>query len=315
MSFTAEVKDELSRVEGECGDCDYAKFSALMRICGTLSFQGGGAVSVRIATETGAVARTVLKLAHGLFDLRTQLTVRRSVLHKTRNYLIEMADAERLPDALDELGILVPGFGIARGVPWQILERECCQRAFLRGAFMASGFIADPRGDFQMEFVVSDEAYANDLIRLVERFDVSPKLSHRRGSYVVYLRSYGAMKRLLMAMGAYQSARAIDRVRSMKRERSKMIRANNADYANVIRAANAGADQRELIANVEREVGVKTLPKALQEFCYLRLRYPEESLAQLGEHCDPKVSKSGMYHRLLRLQAVLEEARQKGDAT
>ena len=90
MSFTAEVKDELSRVEGACELCEVAELSALVRVCGTLTFHGSGRYSIRIATETGAVARTVIKLTHKIFNLETTLTVRRSVLHKTRNYLIEI---------------------------------------------------------------------------------------------------------------------------------------------------------------------------------------------------------------------------------
>jgi len=109
MSFTAEVKDELSRVEAPVAAAELAQLSALIRVCGTLSFRGSGRYSIRIATETGAVARTVIKLTHKIFDLDTSLTVRRSVLHKTRNYLIEMPEQEGLAADLVRLGILVPG--------------------------------------------------------------------------------------------------------------------------------------------------------------------------------------------------------------
>ena len=108
-TFTAQVKDELSRVEGECPQCKYAQLSAIVRICGTLSFRGSGHYSVHISTETGAVARTMIKLTHELFDLDTSLTVRQSVLHKTRNYLIEIGEQEQLEEDLMQLGILVPG--------------------------------------------------------------------------------------------------------------------------------------------------------------------------------------------------------------
>ena len=73
MSFTAQVKDELSRVEGT-PSAELAQLSALIRVCGTLSFRGAGRYSIRIATETGAVARTIIKLTHKLFDLETPLT-------------------------------------------------------------------------------------------------------------------------------------------------------------------------------------------------------------------------------------------------
>ena len=85
MSFTVQVKDELSRVEGSCAECAYAELSAIVRVCGMLSFRGAGRYTIRVSTETGAVARTMIKLTHELFDLETPLTVRHSNLHKTRN--------------------------------------------------------------------------------------------------------------------------------------------------------------------------------------------------------------------------------------
>ena len=100
MSFTAEVKDELARVDGPTRAAQQAQLSAIVRVCGTLSFRGPGRYSIKIATETGAVARTAIKLTHKLFDLETSLTVRRSVLHKTRNYLIEIPEQPELEDAL-----------------------------------------------------------------------------------------------------------------------------------------------------------------------------------------------------------------------
>ena len=137
-SFTAEVKDELSRVEGRCPTCERAQLSALLRVCGTLSFKGTGRYALRITTETGAVARTIIKLVHDIFDLNTSLTIRRSVLHKTRNYLIELAEQDGLEEALVELGILVPGQGLAAGIPRALLQKRCCREAFVRGAFMAT---------------------------------------------------------------------------------------------------------------------------------------------------------------------------------
>ena len=92
MSFSAEVKDELSRVGAECELCEFAQLSALVRVCGTLSFKGPGRYGLRITTETGAVASTIIKLTRRLFDLENRLTARRSILHKKRNYLIEVPD-------------------------------------------------------------------------------------------------------------------------------------------------------------------------------------------------------------------------------
>ena len=182
MSFTAQVKDELARVDGPTPAAELAQLSALIRVCGTLSFRGSGRYSIRIATETGAVARTIIKLTHKLFDLETPLTVRRSVLHKTRNYLIEMPEQDELAEDLVTLGILVPGRGLATGVPASLLGTPAARAAFVRGAFMAGGFIADPRGDFHLEIAVTGEDFARGLVAIVGSFGVSARLNRRRGA-------------------------------------------------------------------------------------------------------------------------------------
>lgn len=308
MSFTAEVKDELSRVEGETPTCDLAELSALMRICGTLSFSGNGRYAIRVATETGAVARTVIKLTHKLLDLETNLTVRRSVLHKTRNYLIEIPEQDRLADDLARMGILVPGQGLAPGVPRALLATPACRRAFVRGAFMAGGFIADPRGDFHLEIAVTGEDFAQGLAQVMASLGVTARLNHRRGSFALYLKSFDDVRRLLVAMGARRTAAVVERVRDIKGEKNDVNRRVNAEIANIKRTTGAAAEQRQLVANVERSIGVRSLPPALREFCILRLQYPEESLAELGQRCQPPVSKSAMYHRLVRLRSLLADA-------
>ena len=78
----------------------------------------------------------------------------------------------------------------------------------------------------------------------------------------------------------------------------------NAEVANGARSSSAAADQRELIEELDGRVGLRSLPKALREFCELRLRHPELSLAELGDLAVPPSSKSAMGHRLRRLQEI-----------
>jgi DNA-binding protein WhiA len=307
MSFTAQVKDELSRIEGTCGECAYAQLSAITRVCGTLSFRGTGRYSIRVATETGAVARTMIKLTHELFDLETPLTVRHSNLHKTRNYLIEIPEQDELERDLVRLGILVPGQGLAPGVPEKLVARDCCKRAFVRGAFMAGGFIADPRGDFHLEIAVSGEGLAQGIVALFSELGISARLNRRRGAYAIYIKSFDDIVRLLRAMGARRSALAVENVRRVKSLKNEVNRRVNAELANQARSTGAAADQMQLIAQAERLIGLRALPPALREFCLLRRANPDVSLATLGERCAPPASKSAMYHRVLRLQHLVEE--------
>lgn len=305
MSFTAEVKDELSRVRRADMPAALAELSALMRVCGTFSFHGPGRYSLRVATETGSVARTVLGLIHKNLDLQTALTVRRSVQRKSNNYLIEVPDQPGLASTLVDLGILAPSGGLVLGVPEVLVgEREqAC--AFVRGAFMGGGFIADPRGDLHMEVAVSTQELALGVQDLMRGMGVPARINHRRGTHAVYLKSFDGVRQVLWEMGACESARATDAMRRIKSVKNEVNRKVNAELANGRRSSRSGAEQLHLIGRVAEAVGIANLPPALREFCELRVRHPEMSLADLGKLCDPPASKSAMYHRVLRLQELV----------
>ena len=307
MSFTAEVKDELARVSGAGRASEAAELSALVRVCGTLSFHGSGSYAVRVTTETGAVARTVISLSHQVFDLDTQLTVRRSVLHKTRNYLIEVPEQEGLERALVAMRILVPGKGLVTGIPPELVATEQDRSAFLRGAFMAGGFIADPRGDFHLEMAVTSEALAQGLVALCHDVGVSARLNRRRGAFAIYIKSFDDIERLLLVMGASKTAKAVRAVRQVKSVKNDVNRSVNAEMANARRASGAAAEQRALIDRVEAGPGLDSLPATVRQFCELRREHPDLSLTDLGRVAYPPLSKSAVYHRLLRLQKAAED--------
>ena len=212
MSFTADVKDELTRVVPTCSHCDKATLAAIARIEGTLLFSGPGRYKLEIATEISSVARLVIRSLHTLYKLKTELTVRRSVLHKTPNYLITVPSQPNLEPALHDLGILAKT-GIEMGILPHLVEKTCCAAAYLRGAFLGSGFIAEPRGDFHFEITVESEELADGLVQLMADRDINARVLHRRNSYIVYLKSGEAISEFLAFVGAHQCALAMENER------------------------------------------------------------------------------------------------------
>lgn len=306
MSFTAEVRDELSRCEPCCEYCDLATLAAVVRVCGTLSITGAGR-RVTVATETGAVARTVIGLTHSVLGLKTELTARRSVLHKVRNYLITLPEQPGLDKALVLLGILDRSGNLIAGVPRHIVARPCCRTAFLRGALIAGGFVADPRGDLHLEIAVTGEELARDLAGLIGQVGVRARVNRRRSVYAVYLKSAEDICQLLRAVGAERSVADIEGARAMKSVKNDVNRKVNAEVANQSRTAGAAQHQMELIARVDA-LGLRdSLPEALRAFCDLRAAHPDLSLRDLGQVADPPLSKSALYHRVLRLEKLVED--------
>lgn len=304
MSFTAEVKDELSRVEAKRPCCRKAELAALVRIEGTLHITGNERFRLEIATETAPVARKVIKLLHGLYDLKTELTVRRSVLHKTNNYLITVPTQVNLPQALSELGILDDSLGLTQGILGRVVRRDCCAISYLRGAFLGGGFVADPHGDFHFELTAESEQIAEDLAALMRRFEVPAKVTRRRGLYTVYLKGAEPIVTFLALVGAHSALLRTEDVRVVKSMRNDVNRLVNAETANLERTADAAIAQVEAIGLLDARVGLDNLPPALRELARLRVENPDVSLRELGELADPPLTKSAVYHRVRRIEEL-----------
>ena len=170
---------------------------------------------------------------------------------------------------------------------------------------MAGGFIADPRGDFHLEIAVTGEEFAHGLAEVISTLGISARINRRRGAYALYLKSFDDVLSLLRVMGASRMARVVEVARARKSVKNDVNRRVNAEVANQARSSSAAAAQLDLIDRADDLVGLSHLPPAVREFCVARREHPELSLAALGETFDPPASKSAMYHRLLRLEQIV----------
>ena len=309
MSFTSDVKEELAHVPPECSHCERATLAALVRIEGTLLVSGPGAYRMEVATDVPGVARLVTRLLHALYHLKTELTMRRSVLHKTPNFLIEVPDQPRLAAALADLGVLSPEGGLELGIAPGIVAKQCCAAAYLRGAFLGSGFLSNPRSDFHFEIIVETEELAAGLVALMADKGINARVMQRRSSYMVYLKSGTAILEFLAFAGAHRAALVMEEERVVKSVRNDVNRMINAEVANQMKASNAAVDQIVAIRTVVERYGMANIPPALQDFIRLRLQHPDASMKELGELCDPPLSKSAINHRVRRLESMAKQAR------
>lgn len=306
MSFTAEVKDELARVVPTCTHCEKATLAALVRIEGTLLLSGQGKYRIEVATDVPSVARLIIKLLHEIYHLKTELTVRRSVLHKTPNYLIGVPPQPHLAEALSDMGVLSED-GLELGIKSDLVEKQCCAAAYLRGAFLGSGFVANPRGDFHFEITVESEELAEGLVELMDMKDIKARIMRRRSLYMVYLKSGSAILEFLAFVGAHHAALTMENERVVKSVRNDVNRMTNAEIANQAKSANASVDQLFAIRTVLEAHGMDNLPPALQDIIRLRVSYPDATLKELGERATPPLSKSAVYHRVRRIEQMAKD--------
>ena len=304
MSYSSDTKEELCRLEPDSVCCLLAELSGIISAAGSVIYRGGGDKRLSIETENSSVARRVFRLLRDVFDVQPELvTVRRARLGGRSAHRIEIRG--------DEASFVLEGCGIQmmlrRSVPREVTVRKCCRMAFLRGVFLASGSVTDPEKEYHLEFVLGDEAFAAALQKLIARFDLDAHLTTRRQMSLVYLKGQTEITDMLSVFGAQSARFAMEDAFIRKELRNNANRAVNCDSANMERAIAAASRQAEAIERLIRTIGESSLPPALLETAKLRMQYPEVSLEELGKLLDPPVGKSGVNHRLRKLEKMAAE--------
>jgi len=192
-------------------------------------------------------------------------------------------------------------------VPEFVGEKREYKRAYLKGAFIASGSISDPERTYHMEFVVQDESFGDSLLELLHAFDVPAKMILRKNSYVIYLKDSEHIITTLNIIGAHNALLAIENVKIVKGMRNKVNRVVNCETANLSKTVAASYRQVACIEKIKAKGLYERLPADLQQLAQLRLHHQEASLKELGQMMRPNMGKSAVNHRLKKLMEWAEE--------
>ncbi len=315
QSFSAKVRDELVRLPSGKSCCMLSELSALTQTSGHLSFRGRGKMLVTYRVDHAGTARRIFTL------LKKQLGVNPTLHFTQTNRLggrrtcvltLNEDDTRILLSALhmtetDENGEV----HLKRMVPRHPMTRQCCRRAFLRGAFLGAGTMADPEREYHFEWKAEDDSLPSVLERLLEKCELPYHAYDRKDRRVVYLKGAQQIADILALMGAGQSVLAMENIRVSKQMRASATRAANCDEHNGEKMLDAAQRQAEAIKKISLRQGLFTLPPALREIARLRLENTDLSLKDLGEMLDPPVGKSGVNHRMRRLMDIAEEIDRK----
>ncbi len=314
MSFSMKTKNELAREIPESEHCQLAELSALIRMSGTIQLLGSQKVNIKVVTENAAIARKVFSLFKKRFHIHTELRIRKNKLLKKNNYYMIFISSEAgATDVLKKVGILKEKDGhrfIDHSIPSECIREKCCKRAYLRGAFLGAGSISDPEKTYHLEFVTSSREHGEDLKNLINEFGLNAKIVERKNNYVIYLKEGDQIVDLLNIIGAHAALLDFENVRIMKQLRNNVNRIVNCETANLSKIVNASIRQIENIEYIQKTKGFKILPNHLREVAELRLAYKEASLKELGSLLNPPVGKSGVNHRLRKIEKIAEKLRE-----
>lgn len=312
MSFSAKVKGEIGRYTDISRTEALAEISAIMKVSGTIGFSGKG-LSFRITTENPASARLIFTLLKKQFNIHSKLMVKKSnSLKKNNIYMVVIDEEMGVRGLLQETGILTEVDGIM-GLNYEIhdemVKTDAERRAYIRGAFLGGGSISNPEKTYHLEFVTHSEEYALELCKLINSFGLNSKVIQRKNSFIIYIKEGEQIVDLLNIIGAHSALMELENIRIMKEMRNNVNRLVNCETANLSKTVNASVRQVESIRLIQRQIGLQRLPKNLREIAELRLNYPDESLKELGEMLEPIIGKSGINHRLRKIEKIAEELR------
>lgn len=319
MSFSSQIKEELSRQTAPARHCQIAEIAAILSLCGRIQISGDDHYSIKIHTENVTVARKCFTLLKKTFNIITDISIRRNAhLGKNRIYSVAVKqhdDALRILKAtklLADDGEIGENLNVVGNV---VVQNPCCRRAFLRGAFLASGSISDPEKSYHFEIVCATEPKARQIQSIMATFNVEAKIVVRKKYYVVYIKEGNQIVDMLNVMEAHLSLMELENIRIVKEMRSNVNRQVNCETANINKTVSAAMKQIADIEYIRDTVGFDSLPPGLAEIARVRLEKPDATLKELGEVLDPPVGKSGVNHRLRKLCETAEQLRAQGTGT
>ena len=227
--------------------------------------------------------------------------------------MIEISDPEEIQVIFQALRLVADsvGHGALMLVDMLLVQQNCCKRAFIRGAFLASGSISDPEKGYHFEIVCPDVRKAEQLQVVIRSFSVDAKIVQRKKSYVVYVKEGAQIVDMLAVMEANVALMDLENIRILKEMRNSVNRKVNCETANINKTVNAAVKQIEDIRLIQQRMGFEQLNEGLAQIAELRMQYPEATLKELGMMLSPQVGKSGVNHRLRKLSAMADELREK----
>ena len=310
MSFSSKVKEELYRHVSTARHCQLAELAAILHFCGSIG-SGKEGTFLQIRAENALVVRKSFTLLQKTFNISTETKVQRE--ENGSGYFLTVSDpgtGRRILQStrfLDSDGRLVNG--LREPVSRMIIKNACCQRAFLRGAFLSAGSMSDPEKGYHLELVCGLLTQALQIRELLLGFEIEARIVRRKKYFVVYIKEGAGISDFLNVTEAHVALMEFENSRVVRDVRNTVNRRVNCETANIAKTVNAAARQVEDILWLQQRYGLENLPEGLRQMAQVRLEHPDAPLKELGAYLDPPVGKSGVNHRLRKLCELAESIR------
>ena len=309
MTFSTEIKNEITKLESN--RLEYiSELSALVRNSAIIDD------TIKIVIENNAVARRVYKLLKEIYDVNPSITIRKRIgINKGYSYILEIK--KRIGDILTDLSIMDKGLFL--NIPKSyIYDDEDTKRAYLRGVFVSTGSINDPKTSrYHLEFIVDDNEYALFVSSLLNENNLNSKVIRREKNYMVYVKEADKIADFLRIIKAYNAVMYFENIRIYKEKKNNTNRLNNCEQANMDKIFMTSSKQLHDIELLKKWDMIDLLDEKLQEVIKYRLMYPESSLQELSDIMSKDtgkvITKSGLNHRFRKIKEIVSNVLNKGE--
>ena len=306
MSFTSTVKDEVTRLEASKLE-NISELSAIVRVAAGLSD------NINIIVENNAVARRTFKLIKNIYNITPGITVRNKKLGKGFTYILNVKTKNK--EILEDLSII--DNSKYQGIPKEyIISDEEQLRAYLRGVFLVSGSVNDPKTSrYHLEFVLDTKEYADFINKLLNGYNLNSKVIKREKNYTVYIKEAEKISDFLRIIKAFSAVMYFEDIRIYRDHKNMTNRLNNCEQANTDKIFMTASKQIKDIERLYELDVVGMLDEKLKEVIEYRMKYRESSLGELADiislETGTEITKSGLNHRFRKIKEILEKIENK----
>lgn len=313
-SFSYELKKEVAK-NSFFGDEERSEISAIIKTAGQITMNSSG-LKVLVYTEIDEIVDKVKNYVQNCYAEAVEVNIVQNPFSNSNRFevIIPSSIARQLLldieiAKLDDEGF----FELAEGISKYLIQEETTARAYLKGVFTTAFSCninlygqnkATSTTGYHAEFVFSNETYAKDFCFLLADFDIISKMMERKKMFVVYVKGLDMISDLLVVVGANNGVLALQNESAYRSIRNTINRQNNCLTGNLTKTIDASVREIEAINTIKNSIGLESLDIPLQDAAYLRLANPEESLDELVKLSITKISKSGLYHRLKKLEDI-----------
>ena len=180
------------------------------------------------------------------------------------------------------------------------------KKDFLRRVFLLDGYIANPEKEYHLEILTDEKSLADIICEILKEYNINAKVIEKKYKFATYVKEADSIALFLNIIGSHNSLFKFEDAKIVHEMNNQINRVVNCETANLSKIVNTAVRQVEAIKKIKNKIGFNNLPNNLREIAQIRLDNPEVSLLELGKLLNPPLGKSGVNHRLKKLEEIAE---------